>query len=269
MTNNLNNRSVKLTRELVSKPTKFNAELQKLFYITLASANINYDLPLKPQNAIAIKKSDLFQKLNITDNDRHHRYRKLFNKMQKASFFEFSDNDTFEDGYIFYHVSGNRHYWYVYVNEMFMPIIKNVSNNYVQLLLDDTIFFQSKFSMVLYQNLLSLNNEQSIDSIKYRIADYTTKQLKNIFGLTIADYVRNDGSFARKHFEKFCIDKAVSEINSSSKLIKNLSWTKQYDGRNVSRYVFTYQVDDIDRYKYGEEYYQKLQQAPKISRQAK
>ncbi|MCR1985104.1 hypothetical protein NSB24_02525 [Blautia coccoides] len=56
MKNSLENKSVKLARELVSKPTYFNAELQRLFYITLASANINYNLPLKPSNVIAIKK---------------------------------------------------------------------------------------------------------------------------------------------------------------------------------------------------------------------
>ncbi|WP_373125103.1 replication initiation protein [Blautia producta] len=268
MKNSLDNRSVKLTRELICKPTKFNAELQRLFYITLASANINYDLPLKPYNAIAIKKSDLFEKLNVTDSDRHFRYRKLFNKMQRASFFTFNDNDSYEDGYIFYHVSGNRHYWYIYVNEMFMPIIQNVSSNYVQLLLDDAIYFQSKFSMTLYQNLLSLNNECVIDSSTYKVADYTTRQLKDIFGMEIGDYVRKDGSFARKHFETYCIEKAVIEINSNSKLIKNLTWSKEYYGRNVGKYVFTYQVDDIDRYKYGEESYQKLLQHPKTAKTA-
>lgn len=263
MKNSLENKSVKLARELVSKPTYFNAELQRLFYITLASANINYNLPLKPSNVIAIKKSDVFSLLNISDIDRHHRFKSLFQKMQQASFFDFGDNQNFESGYIFYKCSGTRYYWYIYVDEMFMPVIKDVSNNYVQLLLDDTIMFQSKFSMTLYQNLLSLKNEEEHLGETVRTADFTTKQLKDIFGLEKEDYVRKDGTFARTHFEQRCITKAVDEINTTSKLIRKLSWSKEYYHRNVSKYVFTYQVDDIDRYKYGEESYQKLLQCPK------
>ena len=72
---------------------------------------------------------------------------------------------------------------------MFMPVIKDVSNNYVQLLLDDTIMFQSKFSMTLYQNLLSLKNEEEHLGETVRTADFTTKQLKDIFGLEKEDYV--------------------------------------------------------------------------------
>lgn len=245
-TNRLENRSIKLARELVAQSTNFDVEMQKLFYIILASAAINYDLPLKPSNAIALKKSDVFEKLNIKDNDRHHRYKELLKKLMKMSYFDFGNDENFESGYLFYHVSGNRYYWYIFVNDMYLPIIKNLSSNYVQLLLDDTLAFNSRFTMMLYQNLLSLKNEIKTSNGIYRKADYTTKQLKTILGLEKNDYMRKDGTFNRNQFENKTIVKAVNEINQFSQLITDLSWYKEYAGRNVERYVFIYRINDID-----------------------
>lgn len=242
---------VKISRQLISKSTRFTPELQKLFYITLAYANRNFDLPLKPKNAIAIPKNEVFKLLNVTDTNRHYRYKQLFKKMQQSSWFEFGDSENFESGYVFYHLTGNRHYWYLMVNDMFIPAIKNVASNYVQLLLDDVIAFQSKHTMMLYQSLLSLNNTEEDENKIIRCADYTTKQMKELFNLGIDDYTRRDGSFVRNTFEKRCIETAVNEINSKSKVIHHLIWYKEYDGRFVSRYVFKYQVNDIDGLKTG------------------
>lgn len=270
MNNKLENKSIKMARCLISKPTQYDATLQKLFYITIASASINYNLPLKPQNAIAVKKEDVFRLIGVNCRDKYTRYRMMFDKLSKESFFSFGENENYTSGHIFPKVKGQKHYWYVFVDEEYLPIIQDISSNYVQLLLDDVVTFQSKFSMMIYQNLLSLYNLQD-DKIKAdtRTADYTTKQLKDMLGLSVNDYIRKDGSFGRVLFEKRCIVRAVDEINEKSKLIQNLSWTKEYNGNRVSKYVFTYQVDDIDRYKYGEESYQKLLQAPKAPRQAK
>lgn len=188
----------------------------------------------------------------------------MFDKLSKESFFSFGKNENYTSGHIFPKVKGQKHYWYVFVDEEYLPIIQDISNNYVQLLLDDVITFRSKFSMMIYQNLLSLYNIQDPEHKEnIRTADYTTKQLKDLLGLSVDDYVRKDGSFGRGVFENRCIIRAVKEINEKSKLIRNLTWTKEYTGKHVSKYVFTYQVDDIDRYKYGEESYQKLLQCPK------
>lgn len=264
MQNKLENKSIKMARNLITKPTQYDASLQKLFYITIASASINYDLPLKPPNAIAVKKEDVFRLINVQCKDKYTRYRAMFDKLSKDSFFSFGDNENYTSGHIFPKIKGQKHYWYVFVDEEYLPIIQDISSNYVQLLLDDVITFQSKFSMMIYQNLLSLYNLQSNESNEtIRTADYTTKQLKELLGLSKNDYTRKDGSFARTVFENKCIIRAVEEINEKSKLINHLTWTKEYIGKRVNKYVFTYQVDDIDRYKYGEKSYQKLLQCPK------
>ena len=245
-TNQLENRSIRLARELVAKSAHFDVEMQKLFYIILASARIKYDLPLKPHNAIALKKTDVFEKLNIHDNDRHRRYKKMLKKLMTMSYFDFGNDENFESGYIFYHISGNRYYWYIFVNDMYLPIIQDLSSNYVQLLLDDTLAFNSRFAMMLYQHLLSLKNEIRTLNGTFRKADYTTKQLKELFSLSKNDYVRKTGKFDRNQFENKTILKAVNEINQFSQLITDLSWYKEYAGRNVERYVFIYHVNDID-----------------------
>ena len=47
---------------------------------------------------------------------------------------------------------------------------------------------------------------------------YTTKQLKEIFGLSKDDYCKKDGKFNRTEFEKKTIEVAIKEINQNTRM---------------------------------------------------
>ncbi|WP_210368315.1 RepB family plasmid replication initiator protein [Borreliella garinii] len=64
----------------------------------------------------------------------------------------------------------------------------------------------------------------------------TTKELKELLGLSIDDYVYN-GKFNRGDFERKTIKSAINEINKISNII--LSFKKNYIHRKVQNYEFT------------------------------
>ncbi|WP_425382865.1 hypothetical protein [Spiroplasma endosymbiont of Melieria omissa] len=62
----------------------------------------------------------------------------------------------------------------------------------------------------------------------------TTKELKELFNLSIDDYVYN-GKFHRKLFEKYTIEKAINEITNI-----NVIYKKNKKGNKVQNYEFTW-----------------------------
>ena len=244
--NKLEKRKLEMSNIIISKPTKWDNVLQKLFYITLASANIDYGISnkyTKEGNVIAIKKADVFSLLKVPkeDHNRHTRYRYLFDKMRRLSEFHFGSDEEFEDGFLFYKTRSDRNFWYAYVDPDYMAIVKHIGQTYTKLLLDDVVAFESRFSMSLYQNLMQRRHTGRWG--------FTTRQLKEIFGLSEADYVnKNSGKFKRTEFETRTIVKAVEEINSHSKTLHIDRWYKKYNGHSVIGYVFEYTVDPVENH---------------------
>ena len=126
-------------------------------------------------------------------------------------------------------------------NDYYLPLVQQLANNFVRLLDDDVVSFDSKFSMMLYQNLMK--DKWKLTNIDYLGIDYSTRRLKMIFGLSIDDYVQN-GRFNRADFERRTINRAVKEINEKSKCIKNLTYKKVKKGSRVQYYLFSYHYID-------------------------
>ena len=230
--NSLEAQVIKMDNILVKKSTKFNSSQQKLFYICLASINngVNID------NEIEINKEELFNYLGLNDSNRHTRIRKQFKNLLKASFIEFGNDENFNDGFLLVNTRSTRKKIYVEIGRRYKPLLIELSKNYTKLLNDDVTLFNSKYSMMLYQNLMRLN-------VYSNHIEFTTQQLKDFFGLKEADYVYN-GAFNRALFERKTINVAVKEINEKSKCIKNLVVSKEYSGRKVACYVFSFKYFD-------------------------
>ena len=79
--------------------------------------------------------------------------------------------------------------------EDFLPLVQELADNFVRLLDDDVVSFGSKFSMMLYQNLMK--DKWKLTSPEYFGCDYSTKRLKMMFGLEKDDYVKSSGAFNR------------------------------------------------------------------------
>lgn len=247
--NSLENQVIAMSNTLAEKSTRFTVFQQKLFYVSLASLKLNKNstktdekLEKKGQNEVGINKQELFEYLSITnDNNRWTRVRNEFKKLASNSYIQFGNDEEYADGFIICGVRSTKYNIYVRFDTYFLPLVEELADNYVRLLDDDVVSFDSKFSMMLYQNLLK--DKWKLTNPDFLGIDYSTRKLKMMFGLSIDDYMRND-HFDRYNFERKTINKAVDEINKKSKCIKNLTYKKVKKGSRIQYYLFSYHYVD-------------------------
>lgn len=236
--NSLENQVIAMSNTLAEKSTRFTIIQQKMFYVCLASLKKG----VNSKDEVEIDKQELFDYLNLnTDNNRWTRIRYEFKKLAHNSYIEFGTDEEFCDGFLIYSFRSTRNSIYVRFNDYYLPLVQQLANNFVRLLDDDVISFDSKFSMMLYQNLMK--DKWKLTNVDYLGIDYSTRKLKMMFGLSIDDYMRND-HFDRYNFERKTINKAVDEINKKSKCIKNLTYRKVKKGSRIQYYLFSYHYVD-------------------------
>lgn len=156
-----------------------------------------------------------------------------------ASWIEFGDDEIFDDGFLISAIRTTKRKVYVTIADKYIPLLIELAPGFTRLLSDDAISFKSKFSMLLYQQFMRLNNQGN-----YGIG-FTTKELKALFGMTKDDYVNaKTGRFDRYTFEQRTIEVAVKDINEKSKCIRNLRYEKRKKGNRVQGYVFYFDYTD-------------------------
>ena len=233
----LHNQIIAMDNTLAKKSTSFTAEEQRLFYLTLASIK-----PDQKTCEVAVEKKALIDMLGFTSRDAYSRIRPMFLKLMKHSLICYGDDEDFDDGFLITRIRTTKRSVYVTFGEQYMPLLIELAPGFTRMLSDDAIKFRSKYSMLLYQNLMRLNNKGR-DGI-----DWSTRELKEMFGLGKDDYVYN-GVFNRKLFETYTVDLAVREINALSKCISNLRYEKQKLGYRVQCYVFRFEYIDPKTFK--------------------
>lgn len=235
--NDLHNQIIAMDNVLAMKSTRFTVEEQRLFYITLASIK-----PNQKSNIIEIDKKAVLDMLGFKSQAQYSRLRGMFKKLAHASWIEFGDDDIFEDGFLFYKCKTTKRKIYIYVDVEYIPLLIELQPGFTRLLSDDAISFKSKFSMILYQQLMRLNNKGD-----YGVG-FTTKELKTIFGLSKDDYVTK-GHFDRGVFERRTINVAIKDINEKSKCIHNLRYEKRKKNGRVQGYVFFFDYTDPNEFR--------------------
>lgn len=235
--NDLHNQIIAMDNVLAMKSTRFTVEEQRLFYITLASIK-----PNQKSNIIEIDKKAVLDMLEFKSQAQYSRLRGMFKKLAHASWIEFGDDDIFDDGFLFYKCKSTKRKIYIYVDVEYIPLLIELQPGFTRLLSDDAISFNSKFSMILYQQLMRLNNKGT-----YGVG-FTTKELKMIFGLSKEDYV-SGGRFDRYNFERKTINVAVKDINEKSKCIQNLRYEKRKRNSRIQGYVFFFDYTDPNEFR--------------------
>lgn len=235
--NDLHNQIIAMDNVLAMKSTRFTVEEQRLFYITLASIK-----PNQKSNIIEIDKKAVLDMLGFKSQAQYSRLRGMFKKLAHASWIEFGDDDIFEDGFLFYKCKTTKRKIYIYVDVEYIPLLIELQPGFTRLLSDDAISFNSKFSMILYQQLMRLNNKGT-----YGVG-FTTKELKTIFGLSKEDYV-SGGRFDRYNFERKTINVAIQDINEKSKCIRNLRYEKRKRNGRIQGYVFFFDYTDPNEFR--------------------
>ena len=231
----LHEQIIAMDNTLTKKATKFTVDEQRLFYITLASIK-----PNQKGNEIEIDKKATLDMLGFTSQSNYSRIRSMFIKLMQKSMICFGDDEIFDDGSLFSRVRTTKKKVYVTVAEHYLPLLIQLQPGFTRLLSDDAISFKSKFSMIIYQQLMRWSHKG--------IFGATTKELKNMFGMSKEDYVYN-GKFNRQMFEQRTIDLAVQDINEKSKCIRNLRYEKKKKGSRVQGYVFCYDYVDPNEFR--------------------
>lgn len=248
--NSLKNQVIAMSNTLAEKSTRFTVFQQRLFYVSLASLKLNKNstktdekLEKKERNEVKINKQELFEYLSITnDNNRWTRVRNEFQKLASNSYIHFGDDEEYADGFILCGVRSTKYNIYVRFDTYFLPLVEELADNYVRLLDDDVVSFDSKFSMMLYQNILK--DKWKLKNPDFLGIDYSTRQLKMMFGLDKEVYVNKNGNFNRTLFERKTVNRAVKEINEKSKCIQKLRYEKVKKGNRVQYYLFTFNYTD-------------------------
>ncbi len=241
--NSLDTMQLKIHNQMARTLARFEEpEHAKLFLISLGTL-------LKSDDNIAhIKKIELFDKLNVPkeDKNKHKRYFDMFNSMRKRTEFDIIiDEDTQIAGNIISLVKRTRNEYLIKFEEEIAPTLKQLKGQYTLLYIDSILQFKSSYSITLYNYLLSWHNKD------YKINKQwlSTKQLKDLFGLTEKSYMRKNGTFNRNIFEARTIQVAVDEITKAGYMY--IRWYKAKDKltKKVIAYVFEFLVLDHDKEK--------------------
>lgn len=235
--NDLHNQIIAMDNELAKQATNFTIEEQRLFYITLASIK-----PNQKSSIIEIDKKAVLDMLGFNSQNQYSRLRPMFTKMIKKSLILSGDDEIWNDGFLFYKCRTTKKKIYIYVDDEYIPLLIKLQPGFTRLLSDDAISFNSKFSMILYQQLMRLNNKGD-----YGVG-FTTKELKTIFGLSKEDYV-SGGRFDRYNFERKTINVAIKDINEKSKCIQNLRYEKRKRNGRIQGYVFFFDYTDPNEFR--------------------
>nr|DAI60470.1 MAG TPA: DNA REPLICATION protein [Caudoviricetes sp.] len=239
--NTLKNQVIAMSNILAKKSTRFSVTQQKLFYASLASLKYG----VNERNEVRINKQELFNLLGMeSDNNRWSRLRKELRQLAENSYIEYGEDKEFKDGFLIYSFDSNRDRSYIFIrfNDDYLPLIKGLSNNFVRFLDDDLVTLKSKYSMMLYQNLMK--DKWKMSNIDFMGIDYSTTQLKNMFGLSKESYMNRDGFFNRADFERNTLNKAIKELNEKCKCINNLKYEKIKKNGRVQYYKFSFDYTD-------------------------
>lgn len=235
--NDLHNQIIAMDNELAKQATNFTIEEQRLFYITLASIK-----PNQKSSIIEIDKKAVLDMLGFNSQNQYSRLRPMFTKMIKKSLILSGDDEIWNDGFLFYKCRTTKKKIYIYVDDEYIPLLIKLQPGFTILLSDDAISFNSKFSMILYQQLMRLNNKGDFG------VGFTTKELKTIFGLSKEDYV-SGGRFDRYNFERKTINVAIKDINEKSKCIQNLRYEKRKRNGRIQGYIFFFDYTDPNEFR--------------------
>lgn len=210
--------------------SKFTLEEEKALHLIFS-----YIKPFNYQNSttVQIEKKYFFEKLNLVGDSKYKRYKILISKLRKQTETEIIGSDWNYEGFMI--IGSNWFYkqpfFEVDLNPKFMPYIEQLKEHYTKVDLNAVCSFKSKHALTLYKFLCSWTNESNKENCRY----ITTKDLKELLGLSIDSYVQN-GKFKRYLFEKYTIDVAIKEINQYSDL--NISYDKKKENGKVKKYEF-------------------------------
>lgn len=261
--NELSKRKVVEHNSLITSIAKMDKTPLKMF--ELAVSCINTEEPPK-DNIVYLSKRDLFAFFNVSDNDKHSRFKQAVEKMQKQAFFQIKEEQG--KGFKFKSIVPIPYVeWTDYNDEVkiefhreIMPYLINLKKNFTQHALSDLAELNSKYSIILYRWLSMNYNQYEHYNVKggrradqvesYRNPSISVKELR-IMTDTINEY-KDMNNFTKK-----VLNKPLEEINTHTSF--NVTYEKVKKGRSIDSIVFHIEKKrcaDDNSYKLNDKMYQ-------------
>ena len=240
--NELTKRKVVEHNDLITSVAKMDKTPLKMF--ELAVSCINTEEPPK-DNTVYLSKRDLFAFFNVSDNDKHSRFKQAVEKMQKQAFFQIKEEQG--KGFKFKSIVPIPYVeWTDYNDEVkiefhreIMPYLINLKKNFTQHALSDIAELNSKYSIILYRWLSMNYNQYEHYSVKggrraeqveaYRNPSISIKELR-----IMTDTVNSYKQFTR--FNNDVLKTPLDEINAHTSF--NVTYDKIKKGRSIDSIVF-------------------------------
>lgn len=236
------NRKVVEHNDLISSVAKMDKTPLKIFEIAVSC--IDTDNPPK-DNIVYLSKSELFSFFDVSDSNKHTRFKEAVEKMQKTAYFEIKEVQ--DRGYkIKSIVPIPMVEWNSYNDKVkirfdidIMPYLIDLKKNFTQYALSDITDLNSKYSIILYKWFSMFYNqfehykekggrrESQIDD--YRNPSITIQELRQLTD-TLDEYAR----FQSLEFR--VIKEPIKEINKHTHF--NITYDKIKKGRTIDSIQF-------------------------------
>lgn len=234
-----------LSNEFVRLPKKIDLQPLKILGLILSKIDFKKDNRVNGTVQVDCSLSEIRKACGVNkDNKNYEYYKGIVKELVKTSYVEGVVNNEDVMGYaipVVKAISDEEKitFRFTLFNE-FLPYFQQLASNYTIIQLEQAKKFKSRFTYNLFMNLLSWKEKNNV--VAYRF--YTTKQLKELFGLDKDDYCKSNGKFNRYEFERKTIEIACKEINELTNM--KVSWKKNtVPGSNrIANYEFEFVVKE-------------------------
>ena len=240
--NEIKRRKIVEHNDLITSIAKMDKVPLKIF--EMAVSCIDTDNPPK-DNIIYLSKTELFSFFEVSDNDKHSRFKQAIKKMQEQSFFEIKEkkNKGFDFKSIvpipFVHWKDYDDTVKIEFHREIMPYLINLKNNFTQYALSDIMELNSKYSIILYKWLSMQYNQYEHYSNKggrrkEQLDKYCNPEIK-VSELRIMTNTVNE--FKRFYdFETWILKQPLREISEHTHF--TVTYDKFKKGRSIDSIQF-------------------------------
>lgn len=228
--------------DLISSVAKMDKVPLKIF--ELAVSCIDTDNPSK-DNIVFLSKRELFAFFDVSDSNKHSRFREAIEKMQKTAYFEIKEAK--DKGYKMKSIVPIPMVeWNSYNDEVkirfdidIMPYLIELKQNFTQYALTDVMELNSKYSIIIYKWLCMHFNQyehyQNKGGRRYnQLEEYRNPSILINELRVLTDTVTEYKRFT--HFETRVLKTAIQEINEHTHY--SVTYDKIKKGRTIDSIQF-------------------------------
>ena len=237
-------RKVAEHNDLITSIAKMDKTPLKIF--ELAVSFIDTENP-PSDNTVHLSKSEIYNFFDVSDNDKHSRFKKAITTLHKQSIFEIREMNEKRGKYEYQVISPlEKTTWNDYSDILtikftssIMPYLINLKTNFTQYALLDIMELNSKYSIILYKWLSMQYNQYEHyknkgGRRKEQLEKYCNPEIKVSELRVITDTSLEYKRFT--HFETRIIEKPLEEINKHTHFM--VTYEKIKKGRNIDSIQF-------------------------------